>query len=166
MLQRKWPRRVATICSRRSRSLHQSEHLVAGSGRGKRRRPDAALIHVRALPRPSSHTLLHPSATLPPPQPRLRRALGMRRFSFSPNETHAAPCAPSLPSHPAPPTRPLGYSLSLTAAAGSVPKVVAPKPDSVKIRSKSTADRKIFPRIDQIDEFQGARANHWRGGLA
>jgi hypothetical protein len=57
-------------------------------------------------------------------------------------------------------------SAALTSSAGSVPKFVAQKPDSVKIRSKFTADRKSFTRIDQIDEFQGARADHWRGGSA
>jgi hypothetical protein len=33
----------------------------------------------------------------------------------------------------------------LTPSAGSVPKFVAQKPDSVKIRSKFTADRNSFP---------------------
>jgi hypothetical protein len=50
-----------------------------------------------------------------------------------------------------------------TPSAGSVPKFVAQKPDSVEIRSKFTADRNSFPRMDQIDKLQGARADHWRG---
>jgi hypothetical protein len=37
---------------------------------------------------------------------------------------------------------------------------VAQKPEFVEIRSKSTAEWNSFPRIDQIDEFQGARADH------
>jgi hypothetical protein len=49
-------------------------------------------------------------------------------------------------------------------SAGSVPKFVAQKPDAVKIRSRFTSNRKSFPRVDQIDELQGARAAHWRGG--
>jgi hypothetical protein len=61
--------------------------------------------------------------------------------------------------------REVGVGRGLTSFAGSVAKFVAQKPDFVKIRSKFTANRKSFPRIDQIDEFQGARADHWRGGL-
>jgi hypothetical protein len=41
----------------------------------------------------------------------------------------------------------------VTPSAGSVPKFVAQKPDSVNIRSNFTTDRNSFPRIDQIDEF-------------
>jgi hypothetical protein len=55
----------------------------------------------------------------------------------------------------------LAIAGKLTPSAGSVPKFVAQKPDSVKIRSKFTADRNSFPRIDHIDEVQGARADHW-----
>jgi hypothetical protein len=49
------------------------------------------------------------------------------------------------------------YRFRVTPSAGSVPKLAAQKPDSVKIWSKFTADRNSFPRIDQIEELQGAR---------
>jgi hypothetical protein len=54
---------------------------------------------------------------------------------------HHNPMAP-MP-HFSPPSR-------LTHSTGSIPNFVAQKPDSVKIRSKCTADRKILPRIDQL----------------
>jgi hypothetical protein len=43
--------------------------------------------------------------------------------------------------------------IDITPSPDSVPKFVAQKPDSVRIRSKFTTDRKSFPRIDQIGEF-------------
>jgi hypothetical protein len=58
-----------------------------------------------------------------------------------------------------------GWGVGLTFSAGSAPKFVLRKLDSVTIRSKFTADRNNFPNVDQVDEFQGARADHWRGGL-
>jgi hypothetical protein len=50
--------------------------------------------------------------------------------------------------------------------AGSVLKFVAQKPNSVKIRSKFTADRKSSPRIDQIDKFPGARCRSLASGVS
>jgi hypothetical protein len=52
----------------------------------------------------------------------------------------------------------------VTPSAGSVPKILARIPDSVKIRSKCTAIRENFPRMHQNDEIQGHVADHWRGG--
>jgi hypothetical protein len=51
----------------------------------------------------------------------------------------------------------------LTPSAGSVTKVVAPKARFRHYPVKVHRNRESFPRIDQIDEFQGARADHWRG---
>jgi hypothetical protein len=52
----------------------------------------------------------------------------------------------------------------VTPSAGSIPKFVARKANSVKIRSKCTEDSESCSRIDQIDEFQWHVADHWRGG--
>jgi hypothetical protein len=58
-----------------------------------------------------------------------------------------------------------GAPLRVTQSAGSVPKFVAQKPDSVKIRSECTEDWESFSRIDQINEFQGHGADQRRGVL-
>jgi hypothetical protein len=101
---------------------------------------------AHALPR---QTLLHINRKYRP------------RLASAPSATRA-----TLP--PVPPLRASEFQSSTTASApfrllthpaGSVPKVVARKPDSVKIRSTCTADRDSLPNIDQIDEFQGQRCS-------
>jgi hypothetical protein len=101
--------------------------------------------YLGAPARPVAPTPPYP----PPPYPSALSSKWTRRGAFC----QSAVCLPTL------------HFYRFTPSAGSVPKTVAQKPDSVKIRSKFTAARKRFPRIDQIDEFQGVRADHWRGGL-
>jgi hypothetical protein len=97
------------------------------------------------FPRGSAHPLPAHTHAQPP-----------RQFTLihAPGPPHSPP---ALPSHATWLLLKLGrsYKLDLTPSACSVPKFVAQKPDSVKIRSNSPQIEKV-PRIDPIDKFQGA----------
>jgi hypothetical protein len=91
-----------------------------------------------------------------PASPRCVLEIRLRRCTPFPT-----PFPACLPPHPH--LKP-EFCHRVTHPAGSVPKFVTQKPDSVKVRSKCTADRKSVPRTDQIDEFQRGVQDHWRVG--